>query len=164
MGFLKSIFGETTEEKTERWKTELQELLEEKLKEVGIKNEEYAFGKVDSTLELCVGGTIYLQIGFFFTDEDSEETSHDLVKITGPLVYLPDKNILPFYRKLLDLNGELYGTLCTQDEIVCLSRVMAIESLTKIEVGVAVVGILAEVEELTPLLIEEFQVQRFVPY
>jgi len=157
MGFLKSIFGETIEEKTERWKTELQELLE-----VVLENQDYESEEEGSTLVLRIGAD-YLLIEFDFTDEDKEENGHDFVGITCPLVYLPGKNIMPFYRKLLDLNAELYGTLSTQGNTVCLSRVMAIESLTKEEVGIAILEILAEVEEVGSLLIDEFQVQRYSP-
>jgi len=155
MGFLKSIFGETTEKKTERWKTELKEILEQVL-----ENEDCEFAEDDSTLILRVGD-VFLQIDFEFTDEDKEENCYDHVSITCPLVYLPDKNILPFYRKLLDLNAELYGTLSTEGNTVCLSRVTAIESLTKEEVGIDVIEILGELETVASLLIDEFQVQRY---
>ncbi|MDZ4834896.1 MAG: YbjN domain-containing protein [Candidatus Melainabacteria bacterium] len=42
-----------------------------------------------------------------------------VLRITSPLVYLPDSNREPFYRKLLDLNSSLSScALSTHDEIV----------------------------------------------
>ena len=53
--------------------------------------------------------------------QDSANDSGAVLRITSPLVYLPEKNLEAFYRRLLDLNTNLTGcALATHNDIVLI--------------------------------------------
>lgn len=55
----------------------------------------------------------------FVTVSDAEGLV--LLNITSPMLYMPPFDLLPFYRKMLDLNSKLLGASLTMDkDIVCL--------------------------------------------
>ena len=63
-------------------------------------------------------GSAHIFIGFG-TDEEDEEV---YLLIHSPLVFMPRDNLLPFYRKLLDLNNAetLLGRLAMAGDVVVL--------------------------------------------
>ena len=54
------------------------------------------------------------------------------LNITSPLLFMPPRNLLPFYRKLLDLNSKLAGaSLAMNKDIVCLISHQVLDGLTQ---------------------------------
>jgi len=157
MGIFEALFGETNREIAKRWKEELLELLENKFGE----DDNLEFVEEDGALFIRKGLTI-IGVHFIFEEDENEDAQGHML-INSSLVYLPNKNLLPFYRKLLDLNAELVGSLVTDENIVDLQRISAIGSLSEEGFLSDVSSILNEAEETIEALVEEFQVSRYDP-
>lgn len=158
MGIFSDLFGETTEETTEtrlsRWRSELMEALPALLSEG-----DTFWPSIDNQEVTIQHGSAHVIVGFVVDEEDGE----GYVTIDAPLVFLPKENLLPFYRRLLDLNNLplLLGSLSTEGNIVVLRRTVPIRGLDEEGFGDNIFSLCAEADELDDMLIEEFGARRF---
>lgn len=84
--------------------------------------------------------------------------------VEAPLVRLPDDNLLPFYRKLLDLNGEYPGvTLQTRGDVVYLDCGRPLDGLDPTEAEEILHRVTGIADELDDLLAEEFDAPLYEP-
>lgn len=100
-GALKAIFSEEKIDTLEK----AGKLVEGLLSSLGAKQEE---AKIEMDEENQLGwliqvGDIYLYIYIF-----QMENNFLYIKMVSPLVYMPETNLLPFYRKLLEYNVDFH--------------------------------------------------------
>lgn len=153
MGLFSTLFGETPEKKIARWKGELLEALPSLLSEGD------AFDLSEDQTEVVVrSGSAHTFIGFGIDEEDQV-----YLIIYSPLVFMPQDNLLPFYRKLLDPNNDeaLLGRLAMAGNMVVLRCALPVNGLSDETFGHCVGEMMAEADFLDDLLIEEFGVKRF---
>ncbi len=156
MGFLSDLFseiGDTDDEKLLKWREELLEILPALL-----DDEEDDFGIDDDGDVIIRKGSAHVWVEFGIDDD-----LDGWVVIHSPLVRLPDDNLLPFYRKLLDLNNDpsQFGALSTNRDIVVLRRTIPVNGLDA-EAFIFNVSVLcAEADALDDVLMEEFGAPRF---
>ena len=153
MGFFSDIFSDSPEEKIDRWRNELVEALPRILKE------EDGFEVDDDGSVNVKIGSVYVFVEFAIVEEENE----GLVVIYSPLVIMPKENLLPFYRKLLDLNNNYFqfGSLSMRDNIAVLTRTIPVEGLEESAFLHNVGQICDEADFLDDELINEFGVKRF---
>ena len=154
MGIFSGLFGETVEKRLSRWRSELLEALPDLLPEG-----DAFWPNIDSEEVIIQHGSVHVVVGFAVDEEEGE----GYVIIESPLVFLPKDNLLPFYRRLLDLNKAplLLGSLSTEDNVVVLRRTVPIRGLDEEGFGLNVFNLCAEADDLDDLLIEEFGTRRF---
>lgn len=153
MSLFSTLFGETVEKKKERWKQEIMQVLPTLLKE----GDDYGLSDDQERVIVRRGGT-YVVIGFA-VDDDGD----GYVAIDSPLVFLPSADLLPFYRRLLDLNDEgvFLGHLCTAGNSVRLRCIVPMEGLSDEAFGLYAFSLIEEGPSLARDLIEEFGVERY---
>ena len=153
MGLFSTLFGETPEKKIARWREELLEGLPSLLSE----GDDFGLSE-DQTEVIVRNGSAHIFIGFG-ADEDEEV----YLIIHSPLVLMPRDNLLPFYRKLLDLNNAetLLGRLAMAGDIVVLRCALPVDGLSDETFGGCIGEMMAEADFLDDILIDEFGVKRF---
>ena len=152
MGLFSTLFGEAPEKKIARWREDLLEALPSLLSEGD------GFGLSEDQTEVIVrSGSAHIFIGFRIDEEDEV-----YLVIYSPLVFMPRDNLLPFYRKLLDLNNAetLLGRLAMAGDIVFLRCALPVDGLSDEIFGHCVGEMMAEADFLDDTLIEEFGVKR----
>ncbi|MGE3062285.1 MAG: hypothetical protein AB7T10_01455 [bacterium] len=102
-------------------------------------------------------GTVYVYI-YVFKSEDEKI----YLKVISPIVFLPEKNILPFYRALLESNMYLNGfTLGIEKNLALLLRIKRIEEV-KLEEAKKIVEQTAKLSlDISEKLIEDFKAVKF---
>lgn len=85
-----------------------------------------------------------------------------VLNITSPILFMPPRDLLPFYRKMLDLNSKLIGaSLALDRDIVCVVSRQALDGLAQ----AAVENVLQTAGKLSDALSEglwaEFPSARF---
>jgi len=153
MGFFSEFFAEEPKDRLERWRKELFEALPQAL------SPDDTFCLSEDQQEIIIKhGSTHVVVGFT-VDEEGD----GYVVIDSPLVFLPKENLLPFYRRLLDLNNNplMLGSLSTEGNVVTLRRTMPIQGLDEEGFLLAVFSVCAQADELDDLLIEEFEASRF---
>ena len=110
----------------------------------------------DGSLIFCRGSAI---IHIFFY----EEADVPFVNFLAPIVKLPPQNLLPFYRRLLELNFQLCGavSLGVNEDVIFVCMQSSIEGLTEIGLAEIIETIGVQVDELDDLLHEEFNAPFF---
>jgi len=84
------------------------------------------------------------------------------LRLTCPILYMPAQDLLPFYRKMLDLNMELVSvTLGMERDVVCVVCQQALEGLTPTAAEVLMKRTLKSADVLGDLLIREFPTARY---
>ena len=81
----------------------------------------------------------------------------DTVRIVAPFLYIPQENLLPFYRRCLEINRDLTSCAIAVDEDVVLivhERPTLDLSSEELEYGIQIVGYIAD--ELDDSLSKEF--------
>ena len=154
MSFLKKFFNDSAEDKITKWRDELVELLPKVLEE----EDDFT---VDEDGDVIIRkGSAHVVVEFTI-DEDQD----GWVIIHSPLVRLPEENLLPFYRRLLDLNNQpfLFGSLSTNDDVVVLTRTIPAEGLEEDAFIFNVQRLCVEADDLDDILINEFKAPRFNP-
>ena len=146
---------ESTEEKIERWKEDITDLLKEMEQdpdadvEIGMHNDREIHVR-NGLSEVCI---TFLPI----------EDNATYFCVTSPLVYLPNDNFVAFYRSLLDINDILYetpGKLSTHKDFVQMEFSLNTDYLSDDLVKHAVQSILEIADELIIELMDKFGVQR----
>jgi len=156
MGIFKAIFGESKEDKTDRLRTEFAEHLKSTLS-VPFETENNEDG-----LLICIQEDLMLSVTFAPYDDDEESAWR--VVIVCPLVFLPTKNLLPFYRKVLDTNGEIDGGyMATEDNCVKLITTLPVDFLTEEAMTFHLAEFVSSAFGAREALAEEFGVQRWEP-
>jgi len=60
----------------------------------------------------------------------SDTNGYSALNITSPMLFMPVRDLLPFYRKMLDLNSKMIGASLAMDrDIVCLISHQALDGL-----------------------------------
>jgi hypothetical protein len=151
MSFLSNFFNESAEEKMKSWRDELVNFLSKVL-------DEDQFMVDDDGDVVIVAGTAHVFVEFGIDDE-----GEGWVVIHSPLVRLPEDNLLPFYRRLLDLNNEpfLFGSLSTRNDVVVLTRTIPVKGLEEEAFKFIVERICFEADDLDDKFIDEFKAPRF---
>ena len=152
MRLLSDLFGGTTEKKLGRWKQELLKALPRVL------SEEDNFDLSDDKSAIVIRrGSAHVLVDFVVNEDDDA-----YVVIYSPLVVLPRENLLPFYRKLLDLNNEeqLLGRLATEGNEIILRSTIPMEGLSEKAFCSYVFTLMEEADILDDQLIEEFRTRR----
>jgi hypothetical protein len=84
------------------------------------------------------------------------------LRVYSPVVTLPEEGMLAFYRKLLELNGEMLGcAYAADDATILIDSRRLIDGLDEDEVAVAVYGVAHYSAEALKLLVEEFGARPF---
>ena len=92
--------------------------------------------------------------------EDSGETN--TLRIESPILYLPPENILPFYRKCLELNNQLRDcALAVRDDFILLVSDRPLEGLTPEEVAQNIDLLSFAADNLDDELAKEFGAKLF---
>jgi hypothetical protein len=77
--------------------------------------------------------------------------------VFSPILYLPPENILPFYRRCLEINRELLNcALCVQEDKVALVSQRFVEGLDPVELEGTIGYVAAAADDLDNKLADEF--------
>lgn len=91
----------------------------------------------------------------------SERQQEGWFCVTAPLVRLPEQGLPAFYRRLLDLNGEIAGAaLHTAGDTVYLKSARPLGGMDTLEAEDILERVTATAEALHDQLVEEFGVRR----
>lgn len=86
-----------------------------------------------------------------------EEEKAGWFRLSSPLVFLPEKNLLPFYRRLLELNAELPGVaLSVQGPVVELAGERPLAGMEGAEAEELLHRVAACADKLDDMLAEDF--------
>ena len=138
---------------------EASSLIQELLSSLGTSHEE---SKIETDSKEMLGwmtgiGNVYVYIYVFKSDDN-----RIYLKLISPVAFLPDKNILPFYRTLLETNIYLNGyVLAVEKNLTLLIRVKKIEEVSLDEAKKITEQIVKLSTEISEKLIEDFKVQKF---
>lgn len=153
MGFLRDLFGESKSEKVGRLTRQVTEFLDEFFDE----NPDVEVGEDDGEILIRKGSAI-LQMAFVEDDEDSDDSNLQMV-IYAPLVKMPEEELLPFYRAVLELNHDLsiHGRLAIDEDVVVLMASVHADLLEE-DIGAAllVTAVMHEADFLDDHLIDEY--------
>jgi len=155
MRLFSRVLGETTEKKMERWQQELLKMLPRVL------SEEDAFNLIEEESVIVIRrGSAHVFVAFGVNEDNEDNDSY--VVIYSPLVVLPRENLLPFYRKLLDLNNRegLLGRLATEGNEIILRSTIPMEGLSEKSFYTYVFTLMEEADILDDQLIGEFHTKR----
>lgn len=148
-----SLFARTEErtaaEIVDGWRQELWEALP------GIfSDEEDRYGINDEGNIAIRKGCATLFVNFVL-DEDSGVGG---VLVYSPLVHMPEEALLPFYRKLLEINYDesVLGRLSTHEDVVYLARALTSEGCDQRAVIATVAALANEADGIASYLIGEF--------
>jgi hypothetical protein len=84
------------------------------------------------------------------------------LRLTCPVLYMPALDLLPFYRKMLDLNMDLISVALGMDrDIVCVVCQQSLEGLTPAAAEALMKRTLESADVLGDLLIREFPTARY---
>ena len=84
------------------------------------------------------------------------------LRIFSPILYLPEENILPFYRRCLEINFELINcAICVRDDRVALVVERPLEGLDPEELEGMIEYMLGVADELDNKLADEFRAKIF---
>jgi len=84
----------------------------------------------------------------------------DYIEISCPIMLLPSKNLLPFYRKLLEINFQLMGVkFFVRDQWVYISENRELKGLDFEELKAMEERVSYHADRLDEILIEEFKSQ-----
>ncbi len=100
--------------------------------------------------------TIYLKIG------KNELLDEVTLEVTSPILRLPSKNILPFYRRCLEINSSLVGcALCASEDRILMTSERTLRGLDYQEVEDMVLSVAEAADKLDDVLSEEFGAKIF---
>lgn len=100
-------------------------------------------------------GSAVIVVRLLWEEEEGEEAGW--FRLSSPLVFLPEKNVLPFYRRLLELNAELPGVaLSVNGPVVELSGERPLAGMDREEAGELLHRVAACADKLDDMLAEEF--------
>jgi hypothetical protein len=84
----------------------------------------------------------------------------DYIEISCPVMKIPSKNLLPFYRKLLELNFQLIGVkFFVKQDLLYLAVNRELKGLDPDELKIMVNRVSNNADKLDDLLITEFKTQ-----
>jgi hypothetical protein len=150
-----NIFSTTPEKQLEEWRNVLVEALPKVL-----EGDDAFWLSEDDEDVIIKKGSAHVFVSFLL-DEDGD----GYVQINAPLVRLPKENLLPFYRRLLDLNGMFLasGAFATEGNLIVLRHVLPIKGVDEEGFGLAVFALCNQADEVDDLLVNEFAAPRFTP-
>ena len=84
------------------------------------------------------------------------------LRMTCPILFMPTQDLMPFYRKLLDLNSKLIdGALAMDRDTVYIITQQALDGLSSAAVEGLIQRTRKQADVLTDLLIQEFHSARY---
>lgn len=139
----------TAGEVVEEWRKELWEALPEIFCD---EDDRYGVND-DGDIAIRKGGaTLFVNFGL---DEDQ---GAGWVLAYSPLVHMPEEALLPFYRKLLDINYDesVMGRLSTHEDVVYIARAQNTEGCNVRALISMVAELAEEADGIAACLIKEF--------
>jgi hypothetical protein len=86
-------------------------------------------------------------------DEDDDPT----IEVVSPILKLPAQNILPFYRRCLELNRYLIGcAVCVSEDKVLVRAEMPLSGLNLESIALMILNVAGAADQLDDELAEEF--------
>lgn len=151
------LFGESAQSNFNR----AQRLVEDVLGSLGISPEKNRLETNDgSTAWGMMRGSAEVMI---FLNPARSEKEDNFLRIVSPIIKLPDDNLLPFYRRLLELNAkDLYGVAfgVINDDIVLVAE-RPTRDLDRSEVEDMLRNVGAAADHYDDKLVKEFGGRRF---
>jgi len=138
---------------------EAAKLIESILDSLGTNPEE---AKMDLESKTALGwliqnGTTYLFI-YVFKTEDNQF----LLKMVSPVVFMPEKNLLPFYRFLLESNLNLHdSTLGIEKNIIMMQSLRRVDLISPDEAKNMVGYLYKTSQEMAAKLSKEFEAKYY---
>ena len=144
------IFG-TRKSPDERTGKDCVQMVETFLRSVGLNPKESAVANSSAPGWLVTRGSANI---FIFIGAQDDETT---LEIVCPILHIPSKNILPFYRRCLEINRYLLGcALCVDQDRVMLVSGRFAQGLDYKEVEAMIDYAAAAADRLDNMLAEEF--------
>ncbi len=129
MGLFDKLGLFTSKEATQRSVKDCVEMVESFLRKVGLNPEILKVPEQSGTGWTFSRGSAELFVGL------RENNGRGVVVIMSPLVYLPEQNLLPFYRRCLEINMELINcALAASEDKIYLVHERPIEGLDPVEI------------------------------
>lgn len=98
---------------------EAKEMVEQYFQHRGLRSDDHVLGDAGGMGWWLMEGSARVYILVQESPKDSRGQSNTLLRITAPLVFVPEVGKEQFYRRLLDLNGNLsLCALSTHDNVV----------------------------------------------
>ena len=146
---LSSFKDKTVREQVDEWRQQLWEALP------GILTDEDDRCGMNDDGNIAIkkgAATLFVNFGL---DEDNDV---GWVLVYSPLVDMPEDTLLPFYRKLLDINYDesVMGRLSTHEDVVYLARALTTEGCDQRAVISTVAAMADEADGIAEYLINEF--------
>ena len=92
-------------------------------------------------------------------------SDHDglaIMRITSPILFMPPEDLLPFYRRILELNAQAPGiSLGMERDVVCVYAQQVLDGITSSTVNMLMDATFKALEILPEMIIYEFQSTRF---
>jgi len=152
MKLISNLLNKTSEEKVKEWRDELWEALPQMFQD---ETDRYGINDEGNIAIKKGSATVFVDFGI------SEDGEFGWAIVYSPLVYLPKENLLPFYKRLLDINFDdsVFGTLSTDEDVVYLNRTLVIEGPDEQDLMFNVVTLAEEADDLDDYLVSEFGAQ-----
>jgi hypothetical protein len=126
-------------------------MVEKFFQKIGINAANNRLKDAETPAWMVVRGSAAVYISLHESDGGSS------LRIFSPILFLPTENILPFYRRCLEINRELLScALCVQDDKVAIVSQRPIEGLDPEELEGTVGYLAAVADELDNKLADEF--------
>jgi len=155
MDRLKTLFSDEKIDTLEK----AYEIVKELFATLGVKEED---AKLDLESENMLGWSLAVNSTAMYIYLFADDENNLFVKILSPALKLPEENILPFYRRLLELNLNLHDIgFGVENDTVILMAQRRID-LTTVEENKYIIEYLAVVaEKLVNSIAEEFNADKF---
>ncbi len=145
-----AVFGDR-KSPDERLVKDCVQMVETFLRNVGLDPKAQRFPEPDALVWFAVGGNAKLFI--FIENVDGTTT----LGVNSPILYLPSQNLLPFYRRCLELNrGLLNCAICVLEDEVILTSTRSAQGLDYSELERTFYHLSGTADMLAKNLAEEF--------
>jgi len=92
----------------------------------------------------------------------NENEGRTLMRMHAPILFMPPRDLLPFYRRMLDLNAQLAGmSLGMTLDVASVFVQQVLDEVTPSTVGRVIQETMKSLDVLPDLLLQEFQSARY---
>lgn len=110
--------------------------------------------------------TWFIQVGsalIYIKLQKNEFIDDVTLEITSPILKLPNQNILPFYRRCLEINSTLVGcALCASEDSIMVTSERTLRGLDYQEVEDMLIAVANAADQIDDDLAEEFGAKLFL--
>ncbi|MEW6349642.1 MAG: YbjN domain-containing protein [Thermodesulfobacteriota bacterium] len=151
MGILEKLGLLDSKGATQRSFKDCADMVESFLRKVGLSPENLRVPEQSGTGWMFSRGSAELFVGL------RELNERGVVVIMSPVVYLPEQNLLPFYRRCLEINMELVNcALAAAEDKIYLVHERPIEGLDQVEIEGTLDYLSSVADDLDDRLADEF--------